>query len=108
MKQKVYLLLFMVASSYPVCAQIDPTLSAMIFIYTEKAEDELKSQEMAMMMQTTGHLWTKEEIEGTTDLQRTFNDYLDSFRDIVCYAAQVYGFYHEVGRLTDNMGSLSE
>ena len=50
MKQKVYLLLFMVASSYPVYAQIDPTLSAMIFIYTEKAEDELKSQEMAMMM----------------------------------------------------------
>ena len=108
MKQKVYLLLLMLASSFPVWAQIDPTLSAMILVYTEKAEDELKSQEIAMMMQTTGHLWTREEVEGTTDLQRAFNDYLDSFRDIICYAAQVYGFYHEVGKLTDNMGSLSE
>jgi len=61
-----------------------------------------------MLMQTTGHLWMREEVEGTTDLQRTFNNYLDSFRDIVCYAAQIYGFYHEIGRLSDNMGDLSK
>ena len=58
-------------------------------------------------MQTTGHLWTKEEVEATTDLQREFNNYLDSFRSIVCYAAQVYGFYHEISRLTDNMGDFT-
>ena len=45
-----------------------------------------------MLMQTTGHLWTKEEVKATTDLQREFNSYLDSFRSIVCYAAQIYGF----------------
>ena len=41
-----------------------------------------------------------------SDLQREFNNYLDSFRSIICYAAQIYGFYHEISRLTDNMGDF--
>ena len=61
-----------------------------------------------MLMQTTGHVWTKEEVEGTTDLQREFNNYLNSFRSIVCYAAQIYGFYHEISQLTDNMGDFTK
>lgn len=88
-------------------AQIDPTLAGMVYLYTEKAEDQLKAQERAMLMQTTGHIWTREEVEGATDIQRKFNDYLDSFRDIISYAAQIYGFYHEVGKLTENMGNLN-
>ena len=39
-----------------------------------------------MLLQSTGHIWTKEEVEATTDLQREFNNYLDSFRSIVSYA----------------------
>ena len=74
-------------------AQNDPVLAGMILLYTDKAEKELKKQEKVMLMQTTGHLWTKEEVKATTDLQREFNNYLDSFRSIVCYAAQIYGFY---------------
>lgn len=89
-------------------AQTDPTLAGMIVAYTDKAEDQLKAQEKAMMMQTTGHLWIREEVEATTDLQRQYNEYLDSFRDIICYAAQIYGFYHEIGKLSDNMGELNK
>ena len=59
----------------------------------------MKNQEKVMLMQTTGHIWLKEEVEGTTNLQREFNNYLDSFRSIVVYAAQIYGFYHEIDRL---------
>lgn len=88
-------------------AQTDPVLSGMIVLYTDKAEKQLKSQEKVMLMQTTGHIWTKEEVEATTDFQRQFNDYLDSFRSVISYAAQIYGFYHEIGKLTENMGSLS-
>ena len=88
-------------------AQNDPVLAGMIAVYTEKAEKELKNQEKVMLMQTTGHLWTKEEVKATTDLQREFNSYLDSFRSIVCYAAQIYGFYHEISKLTDNMGDFT-
>lgn len=88
-------------------AQNDPVLAGMILLYTDKAQKELKNQKKVMLMQTTGHLWTKEEVKATTDLQREFNNYLDSFRSIVCYAAQTYGFYYEVSRMTDNMGDFS-
>lgn len=84
-------------------AQNDPVLAGMILLYTDKAQKELKNQEKVMILQTTGHIWTKEEVQATADLQREFNKYLDSFRSIVCYAAQIYGFYHEISRLTDNM-----
>ena len=48
-------------------AQIDPTLAGVVLIYTEKAKKTLKSQEKVMLLQTTGHIWTKEEVEAVTD-----------------------------------------
>ncbi len=101
-------ILLLCAGIGKVQAQNDPVLAGMIVLYTEKAEKELKNQEKIMLLQTTGHLWTKEEVEATTDLQREFNNYLDSFRSIVCYAAQIYGFYHEISQLTDNMGDFTK
>lgn len=88
-------------------AQLDPTLTGMVLIYTEKAKKTLKNQKKVMLLQTTGHIWTKEEVEAVTDLQREFNDYLDSFRSVVSYAAQIYGFYHEITHLTENMGEFT-
>ena len=107
MKYIISIAIFMFVSSFAVVrAQNDPTLAGMILMYTNKAEKELKNQEKVMLLQSTGHIWTKEEVEATTDLQREFNNYLDSFRSIVSYAAQIYGFYHEIGQLVDNMGGL--
>ena len=88
-------------------AQIDPTLAGMIALYTDQAQDQLKNQQKVMALQTTGHIWTKEEIQGTTDLQKEFNDYLDSFRSVLGYAAQIYGFYHEVNCLIGNLDEFS-
>ena len=89
----VIVMLLSIAKTY---AQSDPTLTGMILMYTNKAEKQLKNQEQVMLMMTTGHIWTKEEVKATTDLHREFNNYLDSFRSIVCYASQ----------LTNNMGGL--
>ena len=104
--KRVILVMMLLLSINSIKAQNDPVLAGMILLYTEKAEKTLKNQELAMMMQTTGHLWTMEEVEATADLQREFNTYLDSFRSILCYAAQIYGFYHEITLLTENMGGL--
>lgn len=104
--KRVILVMMLLLSINSIKAQNDPVLAGMILLYTEKAEKTLKNQELAMMMQTTGYLWTKEEVEATADLQREFNTYLDSFRSILCYAAQIYGFYHEITLLTENMGGL--
>ena len=77
----------------------DPVLAGMIFQYTDKAKKELKQQEQMMQLVSTGHIWIKEEVEGTTNLQKEFNNYLDRFNSIISYAAQIYGFYHEIDRL---------
>ena len=76
--------ILMLSSFAGVRAQNDPTLAGMILMYTNKAEKELKNQEKVMLLQSTGHIWTKEEVEATTDLQREFNNYLDSFHRQLC------------------------
>ena len=81
----------------------DPVLAGMILAYTNKAEKELKQQEQMMLLESTGHLWIKEEVQGVTDLQKEFNTYLDNFHSIICYAAQIYGFYHEIVRLVKQL-----
>ena len=88
-------------------AQIDPTLAGMIALYTDQAQNQLKNQQKVMALQTTGHIWTREEVQGTTDLQKELNDYLDSFRSVIGYAAQIYGFYHEVSCLIGNLDEFS-
>lgn len=107
MRKTTLTILVMLLCILKAAAQTDPTLAGMIVLYTDKAEKQLKSQEKVMLTQTTGHIWTKEEVEATTDFQRQFNDYLDSFRSVISYAAQIYGFYHEIGKLTENMGGLT-
>ena len=101
--------------SFPFCKQgflhaqgQDPVLAGMIIAYTDKAKKELKQQESMMLLETTGHIWIKEEVEGTTNLQKEFNNYLDEFRSIIAYAAQVYGFYHEIDKMINNLGSFSD
>lgn len=107
LKKCVFFGLFLFLVIAPLKAQVDPTLSGLILTYTNKAEKQLKSQQAAMALETTGHVWMASEVESTTDVQRAYNDYLDSFRDVVCYAAQIYGFYVEIDKLLDNMSDLN-
>ena len=86
----------------------DPTLAAMILLYTDKAKKELKQQEEMMLLESTGHIWITEEVNATTDLQKEFNNYLDNFHGIIMYAAQIYGFYHEIDHLIGNLDAFSK
>lgn len=106
--KKILILIFVLIGCIELHAQSDPTLSSMILLYTNKAKSELKSQEASMMLETTGHIWLKEEVDETTNIQRKFNDYLDNFHSIICYAAQIYGFYHEISNLTTNLSEFTE
>lgn len=112
---KRILLIFTLILTLPFCKSgciyaqgEDPTLAGMILLYTDKAKKELKQQEAMMLLETTGHIWIKEEVEATTNLQKEFNNYLDQFHSIIAYAAQIYGFYHEIDRMVENLGSLSD
>lgn len=110
MRRIILSLLFVIGCTFlqEANAQVDPTLAGMVYLYTEKAESELKAQERAMLLESTGHIWIKEEMKATYDIQKKFNDYLDSFRDVVCFAAQIYGFYHEIDYLVKNMNKLGD
>ena len=57
--KKVILFALIVLSAFRASAQIDPTLAGMILLYDDKAKKALKSQESAMLLMTTGHIWTK-------------------------------------------------
>lgn len=112
---KRFILILTLILTFPFCKSgflhaqgQDPVLAGMILLYTDKAKKELKQQEAMMLLETTGHIWIKEEVEGTTNLQKEFNNYLDQFHSIIAYAAQVYGFYHEIDKMVENLGSFSE
>lgn len=107
LKRWGWLGVFLLVATFESRAQVDPTLNGLILTYTDKAEKQLKSQQRAMALETTGHVWMASEMEKTTDVQKAYNDYLDSFRDVVCYAAQIYGFYVEIDKLLDNMSDMN-
>lgn len=91
----------------PSLAQIDPVLSGMILEYTQKAKSQYNTQLETMAVETEGHVWLKQEVDATKNYQQQFDQYISTFRGIISYAAQVYGFYYEVNHLTENMGRLS-
>ena len=112
---KRFILILTLILTFPFCKSgflhaqgQDPVLAGMILLYTDKAKKELKQQEAMMLLETTGHIWIKEEVEGTTNLQKEFNNYLDQFHSIIAYAAQIYGFYHEIDKMVENLGSFSD
>ena len=86
----------------------DPVLLSLIVANEKSAKKTLRAQDAAMMAISTGHIWTKEEVEGVYNLQKEYNAYLDQFNGLLVYAAQGYGFYHEVGKLTENFGKLTK
>lgn len=106
MRRYLSVLILSLLSLVRIQAQEDPILAGQILLWTEKAESELKAQEKVMALETAGQIWMEDEWKKTARVQSIYNDYLNSFRDIVVYAAQVYGFYQEVDRLVEAFDAL--
>jgi hypothetical protein len=87
--------------------KIDPGLSTMMLMYTDKAKKQYNAQLETMGAETAGHIWLNDEVKATKDYQKQFDEYLSTFRGIISYAAQIYGFYYEINNLTENMQKLS-
>lgn len=85
----------------------DPGLVALIEVYKDKEKKMYKAQEAVMLTETTNHIWLNSETKAIYDLQKEFNDYIDTFRGAIVYAAQIYGFYWEINNLVDNMTTIS-
>lgn len=108
----IFLLTFGMVLMFPstVYAQwgIDLGRVAAIEMASSKAKKTLEAQMKMQGLETAGHIWTKEEIEATTEFQREFNDYLDSFHNILQIAAEIYGVYYEVTKTSKHVKNLAE
>lgn len=108
-KIRIIAIIVVIASLLPrtVSAQIDPGRVFAIEKATIVSEMTLKAQMEMQKLQTAGHIWTKEEIEATTNFQKQFNDYLDSFHNILSIAAEIYGVYYEVTKTAKHIKNIS-
>ena len=89
-------------------AGVDPGRVAAIELASDQAKRTIKAQEKAQLLMTTGHIWTKEEVDATTSFQREFNDYLDKFHDVLSIAAEIYGIYYEVTQTSKCVKDLGQ
>lgn len=108
-KEYIIAIIVVIALLLPqaVSAQIDIGRVRAIEKASLSADTLLKSQKKIQGLQTTGHIWTKEEIEATTNFQKQFNDYLDSFHNILSIAAEIYGVYYEVTKTAKHIKNIS-
>lgn len=84
----------------------DPVRAGMFYTYANQAKKALKAQDALLGINLTGHKYLKEEVRLTTNFQREFNNYLDSFDDVLTAAADIYGIYMEVDEAMRNMKVL--
>ena len=87
---------------------IDVGRVAAIELASSQAKKTIEAQLKMQGLETAGHIWTKEEIEATTEFQREFNDYLDAFHNILTIAAEIYGVYYEVTKTSKHVRNLAE
>lgn len=87
---------------------VDPLLPGIILLWTQKADSLYKHQQRRQIEQQSAHLWYNDEVNKITKFHEEFNDYLDSFQDVLAVSAQIYGFYHEFSELSANIQGLSK
>ena len=86
----------------------DVVRATMFLTYAQQAKVTLKAQDAALNMNLTGHKFLGEEMEKITDFQKQFNNYLNSFGDILSIAAEIYGIYYEVNQALKNIDKLKD
>ena len=106
--KRYFVLILSILLPYLTYSQVDTVLPGLIYGITKQSEKMYESQLAAMGLETTGHVLYEHEVEQTKNFQKQFDNYLNSFRSTIAYAAQAYGFYYEVRKLTDNIGRLNK
>lgn len=86
----------------------DPTRTAVIMNGTKKSTKILGMQLGLQSGVTATHVVTIQQIKDVNKFQREFNEYLDTIRNAVCIAAQLYGLYYEADKCIDYMGQISK
>lgn len=95
----IYILLLAIVTSMSVRAvEPNPALAAQFELAKVKAGKALNAQKLAQALVAEGHVFIGHEVQATNEFQREFNNYLDTFHDVVSLAAEIYGIYYEIKR----------
>ena len=87
---------------------LDAGRVAAIELASNQAKKTVEAQIKMQGLETAGNVWTKEEVEATTEFQKEFNDYLDKFHSVLSTAAEIYGIYYEVTKTSKHVKNLAE
>ncbi len=96
-----FIILFLVFAPSSVRAGIDPARAAAIDLASALEEKALNAQYKMQLLQSTGHIWTRQEVDAVTDFQKEFNDYISTFNNLLIYAAEIYGIYYDVKSVSE-------
>ena len=86
----------------------DPARDLTIKKLQKMATKTVLAQSAVQELEETGYKNTEKEIRAATDFQQDFKEYLDSFRNILSAAAELYGVYYEVTVTAKRMKELSK
>ena len=107
MRQLLMILLLVLAVPKNALAGIDPARAAAIDVASELEKKALDAQYKVQLLQSTGHLWTRQEVDAVTDFQKEFNDYISTFNSLLAYAAEIYGIYYDLNSLVGTVRWLN-
>ena len=108
MRQLLLILFLALAIPKSAWALIDPARAAAIDVASELEKKALNAQYKVQLLQSTGHLWTRQEVDAVTDFQKEFNDYISTFNSLLAYAAEIYGIYYDLNHLVGTVGWLNK
>ena len=76
---RIFRIIILFLAFLPGCAQagIDPARAAAIDLASELEKKALDTQYKVQMLQATGHIWTRQEVDAVTDFQKEFNYYIN-------------------------------
>lgn len=86
----------------------DPLRTGVILEGTSKSA-KMVGMQVGLQSAVTGtHVVMIEQIKDVNKFQKEFNEYLDTIRNAVSIAAQLYGLYYEADKCIDYMGQISK
>ena len=80
---------------------VDAVRAGIVMDMSSKQKKALEYQDKAQGAMSVAHVWLQDEVESTTDFNRQFNEYLDSFHDAISVVAEIYGIYHECKKTSE-------
>ena len=110
MKNRIISSVFALTAVMAASAQVPvagPELPAVILTATFMEKKQLEAQDFFMGLQTAGHIMTRRELDRVTETAEEFSRYLDSFNEILAFAAQTYSIYNEFCRTVKSTRELS-